>query len=325
MAAPQRRRGGIALPPQNRAGAPLAGWRGRADSPAAGSILDRERDPLEPSPRGRFAALAKLPDSQMDVALGALLVAGEAYPRLDIAASLAELDALAGAAAPALGLATNPLARMQALLRFLADQGFRGNRDDYYDPRNSFLNQVLERRTGIPLTLALVCTEIARRIDLPVYGVSFPSHFLVKYVGAGKSAADPEIVADPFSGVILSEEDVRERFKLAMGPATPFHARWLRAATPREILVRLLGNLKQIYVQRKEPEQALGCCDRILMLVPDAPLELRDRGLVYQELECFGAALGDLERFLALAPQDPSADAIRDTLLELRAQAARVN
>ena len=158
-----------------------------------------------------------------------------------------------------------------------------------------------------------------------MYGVSFPSHFLVRYVGRGPGGADDEIVADPFSGAILSEEDVRERFKLAMGPAMRFDARWLRVATPREILVRLLGNLKQIYVQRNEPEQALGCCDRILLLIPDAPLELRDRGLVYQQLECFGAALFDLERFLALAPKDPSADAIRDTLVELRAQAARVH
>jgi regulator of sirC expression with transglutaminase-like and TPR domain len=280
---------------------------------------------VEPSPRERFAALAKCPDSQIDVALGALLVAAEAYPRLDIAAPLAELDALARAALPGLRAAATPPTRMQALLGFVAGQGFRGNRKDYYDPRNSFLNEVLERRTGIPITLALVCTEIARRIDLPVYGVSFPGHFLVKYVGREGEASERQIVADPFSGVTLSDDDLRERFKIAMGPKTRFDARWLRVATPREILVRLLGNLKQIYVQRKEPEQALGCCDRILMLVPDAPLELRDRGLVYQQLECFGAALGDLERFLELAPQDPSADAIRDTLVELRALAARVN
>jgi regulator of sirC expression with transglutaminase-like and TPR domain len=280
---------------------------------------------VEPSPRERFAALAKSPDAQMDVALGALLVAAEAYPRLDIDASIAELDSLARAALPALRAVTTPMTRMQALLHFVADQGFRGNRDDYYDPRNSFLNEVLVRRTGIPITLALVCTEIARRIDLPVHGVSFPGHFLVKYVGADEAGRECEIVADPFSGVTLSEDDVRERFKIAMGAATRFDTRWLRVATPREILVRLLGNLKQIYVQRKEPEQALGCCDRILLLVPDAPLELRDRGLVYQQLECFGAALFDLERFLSLAPQDPSADAIRDTLVELRALAAQVN
>jgi regulator of sirC expression with transglutaminase-like and TPR domain len=272
---------------------------------------------LEPSPRERFAALAKSPDSQMDVALGALLVAAEVYPRLDIPA---ELEALARAAAPVLHGTQAPLARITALLDFFSDRGFHGNRDDYYDLRNSFLNEVLSRRTGIPITLAIVITEVARRIEFPVYGVSFPGHFLVKYV-----EAEVEIVADPFSGTTLSEEEIRERFKLAMGPAVRFEARWLRRATPREILVRLLGNLKQIYVQRKEPEKALGCCDRILMLVPDAPLELRDRGLVYQQLECFGAALDDLERFLALAPKDPSADAIQDTLIELRAQAARVN
>ena len=280
---------------------------------------------METSPRERFAALAQSPDAQMDVALGALLVAAEAYPRLDITASLAELDALAQAALPLLRSATTPQARVQALLHFVAAQGFRGNRDDYYDPRNSFLNEVLVRRTGIPITLALVCTEIARRIDLPVYGVSFPGHFLVKYVGNDEAGRACEIVADPFSGVTLSEDDVRERFKIAMGSAARFDARWLRVATPREILVRLLGNLKQIYLEREEPERALGCCDRILLLVPDAPLELRDRGVVYQQLECFRAALCDLERFLALAPQDPSAEAIRDTLVELRALAARVN
>ncbi|HBZ70641.1 MAG TPA: hypothetical protein DEP35_13280 [Deltaproteobacteria bacterium] len=280
---------------------------------------------MEPSPRERFAALARSPDSEIDVARGALLVAAEAYPHLDITAPLIELDDLARAATPALHGASTPLARMQALLDFIAGEGFHGNRDDYYDPRNSFLNEVLARRTGIPITLAIVCTEVARRIHVPVYGVSFPGHFLVKYVAAEAERAGGEIVADPFSGSTLSDDDVRERFKLAMGPAARFDARWLRVATPREILVRLLGNLKQIYVQRKELEKALGCCDRILMLSPDAPLELRDRGLVYQELECFGAALCDLERFLALAERDPSADAIRDTLVELRAKAARVN
>jgi len=253
------------------------------------------------------------------------LVAAEEYPRLEITAELSKLDALARVAGRDLRVAATGRARLKALLAFVADQGFQGNQEDYYDPRNSFLNEVLSRRKGIPITLAMVCTEIARRLDLPVYGVSFPGHFLVKYVGQDPHTQESEIVADPFSGAILSEEDLRERFKLAMGPAARFDSRWLRVATPREILVRLLGNLKQIYVQRQEPERALGCCERILMLVPEAPLELQDRGLVYQQLECFGAALADLERFLALAPRDPSADAIRDTLVELRARAARVN
>jgi regulator of sirC expression with transglutaminase-like and TPR domain len=282
---------------------------------------------MEPTPRERFAALARMPDERIDVAEGALLVAAEACPGLVVERHLAELDALAREAAPAVQGKAGAREQVNALLAFVAAQGFHGNQDDYYDPRNSYLNDVLARRTGIPITLALVYLELGRRLGMPLAGVSFPGHFLVKHADArsGDGAGALAIVVDPFSGATLSDDDVRERFKLAMGPESRFEPRWLRPATPREILVRLLGNLKQIHVQREELERALACCDRILLLAPDAPLELRDRGIVHQRLECFGAAVGDLERFLELSPRDPSADAIRETLPNLRSQARRVS
>ncbi len=282
---------------------------------------------MEPTPRERFAALARLPDDRIDLAEGALLVAAEACPDLVVARHVAELDALAREAAPAVQVLEGAAERVDALRAFVTEQGFRGNRDDYYDPRNSYLNEVLARRTGIPITLALVYLELGRRLGVSLAGISFPGHFLVRHGRArsGGGADLPAIVVDPFSGATLSDDDVRERFKLAMGPEARFELRWLRPATPREILIRLLGNLKQIHVQREELESALACCDRILLLAPEAALELRDRGLVHQRLECFGAAVADLERFLALSPRDPSAEAIRETLPELRFQARRVS
>jgi regulator of sirC expression with transglutaminase-like and TPR domain len=271
--------------------------------------------------RERFAELAQLPDAEIDLALGALLIAAEAEPELDFDACLGALDELAEAARPLLRQARDGRERALYLTQFLhAERGFIGNRDQYDDPTNSFLNRVLERRTGIPITLSLVYIEVARRLDLPIAGVGFPGHFLVKY-----SDAAEEVVIDPFFGVLLDEEDCRARLRNTVGPDVPFDERALRAATPREILVRMLTNLKQFYFREEDFERALACSDRILLLFPELPTELRDRGIIYQRLECFGPALADLERFVELAPGDPVAERIRSGLDSLRERARRIH
>jgi regulator of sirC expression with transglutaminase-like and TPR domain len=269
--------------------------------------------------RKRFAELAVGPDDRIDLAEAALLIAQEEYPALDIAAYLRRLDALAAAASGELRSGLAPAAQIARLNHFLfVECGFVGNNDDYYDPRNSFLNDVLDRRTGIPISLSVVYTEVAQRLDLPVYGVSFPGHFLAKYIG------EHEIIIDPFFGTVISTDECAQRLRGIYGDEAQLDQRLLRPATAREILARMLSNLKQVYVQQSDFERALACVDRILLLTPNTPLELRDRGIIYQRLECFAAALQDFERYLRLAPDDDAAQLIRDLLPELQRQAAQL-
>jgi regulator of sirC expression with transglutaminase-like and TPR domain len=272
-------------------------------------------------PRERFAELARRPDARIDLALAALWIAAEEYPALDPDAYLARLDALAAAGVPRLRAAGSDAERAERLLRFLHDeQGFRGNEERYDDPRNSFLNEVLDRRTGIPITLAVVLLEVARRAGLELRGVSFPGHFLVKLDGPRP------VVLDPFFGRVLGLAECGARLRAALGEAAAFSPeRHLRAATPREILVRMLTNLKHLYLRGRDFGRSLACSERILLLTPDAPLELRDRGLLFERLECFAAAAADLERFLQGAPDDESAPAIRDRLRALRARPQRLH
>jgi regulator of sirC expression with transglutaminase-like and TPR domain len=262
--------------------------------------------------RARFTALVAGQDGAIDLAEAALWIAAEAYPGLDVAHYLRELDALAAAAAIELrGIDGDP-ARVRQLVHFLSvAQRFRGNQDDYYDRRNSFLNEVLDRRTGIPITLALVYTEVARRLGLALTGVGFPGHFLVKHPGP------PELLIDPFSGRLLTTQECERRLQAVLGDEARLRPSHVAAATPREILIRMLRNLKQIAVGARDLDAALSYTERILIVVPDLAEEVRDRGLLYAELECFAAARADLERFLILAPNDPSAAAVRDRLLSL--------
>jgi len=262
--------------------------------------------------REQFLRIARLPDERIDLAEAALWVAAEQYEGLDVAGYLARLADLAERARPRLAAAGNLAERVAALNRFLYDeQSFRGNRSDYYDARNSFLNEVIDRRTGIPITLAIIYLAVAARLGLPVHGVGFPGHFLLK------CDAPDEIVIDPFEGTLLTREDCEARWRATLGEDTPFDARSLAPAPARETLARVIGNLKQIFLAQQDWPHALACVERILVLAPDAPTELRDRGLLYARLECWSAAAADLRRFLALAPTDPTAEGVRDQLIDL--------
>jgi len=272
------------------------------------------------SPRERLAQLAALPDDAIDLAEAALLIAAEAYPSLDIGAYIRQLDELAREAQPLLGTMASEPQRIIRLNQFLfVEKRFTGNQRNYYDPRNSFLNHVLDTRKGIPITLAVVYMEVARRLGLVVRGVSFPGHFLAKYAG------DTEILIDAFFGQVLTEEHCRQRLRTVLGPNAAFDRRYLRPATTKEILVRVLENLKQIYLKASDDVAALSCVDRVLLFDPDSTRELRDRGLIYQRLECYRAAVADLERFLELAPDDESAEVVRATLVAIQRQAARLH
>jgi regulator of sirC expression with transglutaminase-like and TPR domain len=262
--------------------------------------------------REQFLRIARLPDERIDLAEAALWIAAEQYEGLDVPAYLARLAELAERARPSVSAARTLALRVAALNRFLYDeQSFRGNRSDYYDARNSFLNDVIDRRTGIPITLAVVYLSVAGRLGLPVRGVGFPGHFLLR------CAAPEEIVIDPFEGKFLTRADCKARWQATLGADTPFDARALEPAPARQTLARLIGNLKQIFLAQQDWSRALACVERILVLAPDAPLELRDRGLLYARLECWSAAASDLQRFLALSPNDPTAPGVRQQLVEL--------
>jgi regulator of sirC expression with transglutaminase-like and TPR domain len=265
--------------------------------------------------RERLVRITAAGHTDVDLAEAALVVAAEEYEGLDVSAYLERLDALAARAAQRLTGCSSIVESATAINRFLfAEEGFAGNRDDYYDPRNSYLNDVLDRRSGIPITLSLVYLAVARRLGCDVRGVGFPGHFLVKWVGAN------QLIVDPFAAAVLSRADCQDRLAAALGEGVDLDPTiHLRSAAPLEILVRLLGNLKQIHSAARDWPRALACCDRILLLAPHAPLELRDRAAVHERLGWSAAALADLEALLELVPDGEAASALRSRCEALRA------
>ena len=247
----------------------------------------------------KFVQVARSPDP--DLATAALLIARLEYPRLDASRYLDRLDRMGHAAAERLGRAPDGDPRLQvaALNAYLfEEEGFAGNRKHYDDPRNSFLNAVLDRRSGIPVTLALVYMEVARRAGLRVEGVNFPGHFLLR-LPAGAPAAGGMLILDPFHrGAILSETDCRKLLRDHAGADAKFEPALLARATKLQILVRMLVNLKRIYVRMRSFPQALAMTELLLALDPSALTELRDRGLLAYNLNDFPAALRDLEAYL---------------------------
>jgi regulator of sirC expression with transglutaminase-like and TPR domain len=275
---------------------------------------------LESRARARFGEILARPEVPLDEA--ALAIAEEEYPRLDPAESLRALDALAERVRSGAGPGHRPASLLRALRAVLAEEErFRGNSDRYQDPRNSFLNEVLARRLGIPITLSLVYMEVARRAGLPLQGVGFPGHFLVKYV----SPSGAEVFVDAFNGgETLSPEECVSRFRAVSGDR-PFDPRYLAAVTPRQILGRMLHNLKRIYLEANDDVRAYWVIDRILMLAPNQAIEVRDRGLVAARLGASGPAARDLAAYLEAAPGALDADEVRAVLASLRARPARPN
>jgi regulator of sirC expression with transglutaminase-like and TPR domain len=277
-----------------------------------------------------FAELLARDEAEIDLARACLLIAADAYPGLDVDGYLGEIERLAARLRGRLPPGGGAEERVLALNQFLFDDlGYSGNAGNYYDPRNSFLNEVIDRRTGIPITLSVIYLEIGRRIGLEVEGVSFPGHFLVRLRLRGAM-----LVLDPFSGgEALSETDLRERLHRVIPegaaggvpvdalPLDPF----LEPAGKRQILARLLRNLKGIYREADKPQRLLEVLNRILVVAPEAHGELRERGLLYQRLECYRAALKDLQDYSALEPEAADIDDVRAKLVELSARCARLN
>lgn len=259
--------------------------------------------------RSELYRVAAEPDA--DLAAAALWIAAEEYPDLDHAAYLRYLDDVAGAVEERIAAADPGAARDALSEEIFVHQGFAGNATEYYDPRNSYLNEVIDRRRGIPITLAVVYLSIGRRLGMPVEGVNAPGHFLVRHA---------DLVLDPFArGREVSPGTLLEQLRQMNVPDPEVRVQGLLASPPdtRAILVRMLGNLKANHLQRKDFVRSLAVVDRLVHLEPGNPLWLRDRGALYQRLECARAAVADLERYLELAPDDPERDVIRETIVKL--------
>jgi regulator of sirC expression with transglutaminase-like and TPR domain len=270
--------------------------------------------------RREFSTLAAR--EPVPLARGALLIAKEQYPELDIEKCLGDLAALAREAEPIVRAGADTVEKVQLLSEFLfVRKGFEGNREHFGDPRNSFLNDVLERKLGIPITLAVVYLEVGRRLGLNLFGVSFPTHFLVKAVDERG-----ELLIDPFNnGMILGLDEIRARLAQIYGQPVDVQPAMLKAVGARQILARMLRNLKNIYTGASDWQHALSALDRILMLEPRAVEELAERAGLYERLECFSAALEDFQSFLTQAPDHPGADTAREAVVRLVRQVARIN
>jgi regulator of sirC expression with transglutaminase-like and TPR domain len=271
----------------------------------------------------RFAELLCRED--FSLAEACLLIAQDAYPELEVAHYLARIDAFAATVKGRLASDAFAEQKVVVLNRYLFDElKFFGNVDDYYDPRNSYLNQVLERRTGLPITLSILYMEVGRRLGLRLQGISFPGHFLVKLRVSGG-----QLVLDPFcGGEAQSEADLRLRLAQVLpqrdAEALPL-SQFLEPASSRQILARVLRNLKGIYLQSEEAQNALVVMQRMVLVAPHAAEEVRDRGLAYYKLDCFRAALADFEDYLDRRPQAPDAAEIKSRAAALRLVCARLN
>lgn len=272
-----------------------------------------------PTPLQYFAMLVQ-DDESFPLFEAAVSVAQDEYPDLDVQQLLGDVDQLTERVRRRLPLDAPPIQRLRALNQFFfRDLGFGGNINDYYDPDNSHLNAVLRTRRGIPITLALIWLEIAQGLRLKARGVNFPGHFMVKV-----NLPEGQVIIDPFTGQSLGREDLSERlepYKRSQGLVDEFDVPaglYLQAAPPREILARLLRNLKEIYRAQEDWQRLLAVQQRLVTLVPDHLPEWRDRGLAHAELGQIDQAVSDLEHYVSQTDDALDRDAIEHRIEELR-------
>jgi regulator of sirC expression with transglutaminase-like and TPR domain len=276
----------------------------------------------EPESRHNLTVVLGRPDGEINLAEAALLIASEEYPDLDVPRYLKHLDDMGLALRARLADEPRPERAVMALNRYLfQEEGFHGNFEEYYDPRNSYLNDVIDRRVGIPITLSTIYMEVARRAGVLVEGVGLPGHFIVRVVWGGHG-----LLVDPFhGGVLLSEADCQERLDRIFAGRVKVERDMLAPCARREILGRMLRNLKAIFMRREDYPRALRAADLLLCVDPDSAEDLRDRGILYAALDCYGLALHDLEGYLAMNPDTPEAIELSGRIAALRLKAARLN
>jgi regulator of sirC expression with transglutaminase-like and TPR domain len=259
-----------------------------------------------------------LRQTEVPVERAALVIARDAYPQLDIDEQIARLDALAGPLAARIAKCRTVQSQAAVLGTYVYDDlGFRGDEETYYDPRNSYLNDVVDRRTGIPISLAVVLVALGTRAGLTVEGIGFPGHFLVRLGGTAGIYLDPF-----FRARVLSREALERLLRRALGDAAHMAPEHLAAVSTRAIVARMLTNLKAVYESRKEHARALVVCDRLVDL-SGSPEMRRDRGTHAIALGAVAAGIEDFERYLLERPDASDAAKIRARLVELRSARER--
>ena len=270
-----------------------------------------------------FATLITQDDDRIPLGEAALTIARIEYQELKFAPYIEALDGFARkvkARMPDIATTQETIKAINSVL--FDEEGFRGNRDDFYDPKNSFLNDVIDRRLGIPITLALLYMEVGRRVGFPLFGVGMPGHFLLKhYDQEGR-----ETVIDAFNGGrIMTSEDCQQRLNDIYDGQVALESKFLVPVTRRQMLTRMLNNLKGIYIAVRDLKRALTVVDLILAIYPRSPEDVRQRaGLRYGVGQLRGAA-EDLETYLKMAPDSSDADEVRQTALAIRRQLASMN
>jgi regulator of sirC expression with transglutaminase-like and TPR domain len=264
--------------------------------------------------RQQFFQEVRQSDEHINLEKAALYIAQEANPNLDVEEYLNAIDTMADEVRERLPQESYPLRIVQTINHYLyEDLGFSGNQVDYYDPRNSFLDQVLDRRTGIPITLSLVYLAIAKRLDFPMVGIGMPGHFLIR-----PDVEEMELFVDPFhQGEILFMQDCQDRLNQLYGQAVEMQPQFLETVSSRQFLARMLTNLKHIYLNRGEIAACLSAIERILILFPEAPFELRDRGIIYFRTNRWIEARQDLETYLDILPTAEDRDVIQTLLVQM--------
>jgi len=224
--------------------------------------------------RQQFTETVTGPEHRLDLARAALLVASEEYPGLDSLRYIAKLEVMAAAVRAAVTMTDDPTLKIEYLNAYLFEKrGFRGNAEEYHDPRNSFLNDVVDRRLGIPITLSIIYMEVGRRVGMPLQGIGMPGHFIMKYAEPGE-----DLYIDPFNrGRILSRQACEELIQQLYGEPVAFQESFLASVTKKQILARVLMNLKAIYIHTKDHLKALSVIERLLLIQPGMEQEMKDR------------------------------------------------
>ena len=270
-----------------------------------------------------FQNIVSGPDRNINLAEAALLIAAPEYPELDLNACLQQVDDIATVCRGRLGRSPDPARTLTTLGEYLfQDLGFKGDLQTFNDPRNSFLNEVLKRRCGIPITLSVLYMEVGRRLGLPVHGISFPGHFLVKVEVDGVDR-----IIDPFSGGAgLDHAELERRLEHVATPKEKWNLeQLLMPASKREILARMLRNLKNIYVNSEDYTRALRIQDLLLDVLPDVPQEIRDRALLHDKLDHLRAAVADYQMYLLMAPDSEDSTRVQGRVSELRQSLQRLH
>lgn len=270
----------------------------------------------------RFREIVDQPEDGINLAEAALIIAADEYPDLDIAGYLRRLDDIAGQIRPAIRQDDSPRQKIERLNRYLFQElQFRGNQENYYDPRNSYLNDVIDRRVGLPITLSVIYLEVGRRLGFPLFGVGLPGHFCVKW-----QDREDEIFVDPFhAGEILDEGSLVNLIEETFHARVQLLPEWLQTVDARYILTRMLNNLRNIFLRTENFERALGVVVKLLVLHPYAKEQLREAGVLSYRVGSYHRAAEFLEDYLLQHPDADDAVHLRTYLHTAWVAIARMN